>query len=148
MMWAESAQNAQRLVEKYRPDAMAALDKLASYGLDCENRFAVSQRFDIVPLDFEASLYVDFADFLRGGGTVQPCSYCKLAMPVNARQQARARKRLPVYHPGCHEKQRAASKAAAYQSRSKDPQFREKENTRVRTYRAEAKSARLKRRAK
>lgn len=144
----EGLEHAESLAKKYHSSALEAEKELALYGLDDEKKYALSQRFDVVPQDFEASLYVDFAQFIRSGGNVQPCAFCGLAMPVNARQQARARKGLPVYHEDCHQKQRAVSKSLAYQAKSKEPDFREKENSRVRAYRSEVQSSKLKGRAK
>lgn len=147
-IWAESFERIREITERSYPNAKAAEERLASYGLDCESKYALSQRFDVVPKDFEASLYVDFAEFLRSGGSIQPCGYCGQTMPVNAHQQARARKGKPVYHPECHMKHRIKTKSQAYRSAAQDPLFLDREKERLRQYRAGVKASKARRRKK
>lgn len=74
-----------------------------------------SQRFDVVPTDFESSLYVDFCNMAQRRVRVMICHECEEPMSVadstrGRHQLSRWEKGQPVYHPGCFDKSREDKK--------------------------------------
>lgn len=74
----------------------------------------VAQRFELVPEDFEAGLYLDLLNYIRHGGRIVFCHLCGNVIPdglVGSRQRlSRSQRGLPVYHPDCFRERRAALK--------------------------------------
>ena len=90
-----------------------------------------AQRFDLVPADFESSLYVDLTEFLRHGKRIMKCNRCGLPISSDGsarsnRQRARWLASRPIYHAGCAQQTRTDRKGAAWQRLAQDPLFREK----------------------
>jgi hypothetical protein len=99
-----------------------------------------SQRFDVVPQSFEAALYLDLMRMLELGGAALRCSRCHLPISYDYsgranRQRARSKKGQPIYHAECFAEYAKERKKRYWQQRSRSPQFKENERTRVRAYR-------------
>lgn len=90
------------------------------------------QRFDLVPEDFEAGLYLDLALYLDRHGMILRCTECGL--PITGAGVTRRRRRWeagePVYHTECAPRHRQQTKRQWWSERSKDPAFRESERMR------------------
>lgn len=89
-----------------------------------------AQRFDLVPTDFEAALYVDLMEALRRGLTILKCSLCGDVIPDRAdarsnHQRSRGNRGESIYHAECFAKVRRAKKREDYKQRAADPKFRE-----------------------
>lgn len=89
------------------------------------------QRFDTVPEDFQAGLYVDLMDMLKNGGRVMRCSECNLPIPYDRtgranRQRARWAKGESVFHERCWRETRARRKAGDWKRRSQSQEFKER----------------------
>jgi hypothetical protein len=95
------------------------------------------QRFDIVPADFEAALYVDLMNMFDRASWVLHCSRCQQPMacdrsPRGNRQRARWLAGRPVYHESCFGEHRRNQKRAYWAQRTKEPRFRISERERGR----------------
>ena len=89
-----------------------------------------TQRFDLVPQDFECALYLDLMGYLRSGGRFMKCGYCGSVIPSDgsprsSQQIARWRKDLSVYHPECAISVNKKNKRADQRRRMQDPSYRE-----------------------
>lgn len=107
----------------------------------------VTQRFDLVPADFEAGLYVDLMRMLQRGGGVMRCSRCELPIGFDGssratrqratRQRARYREGRPIYHETCNREHRLDVKRRDWKRCSEAPEFREARRERARRSRRE-----------
>lgn len=102
----------------------------------------VTQRFALVPADFEAGLYVDLMEMLQRGGGVMRCSRCELPIGFDGssrarRQRGRYREGLPVYHDSCAHEHRLEVKRLDWRRRSADPAFRRERRDAARRSRRE-----------
>lgn len=99
-----------------------------------------SQRFDIVPNNFEAALYLDLMRMLESSDYALKCASCGLPIPSDNsgrsnRQRARAQKGQPIYHPECFAEHGRTRKLIDWRRRSRSKPFQEKEKKRAREYR-------------
>lgn len=95
------------------------------------------QRFDVVPSDFESSLYVDLMNMFERAGWVLHCSHCGQPVacersPRGNRQRARWLTGKPVYHEQCYSQHRLDKKRSYWAKRSQEPSFRAAEKHRAR----------------
>lgn len=95
------------------------------------------QRFDIVPVDFESSLYVDLMRMFEHAGWVLHCNRCGQPVacdrsPRGNRQRARWIGGKPVYHETCFREHRLTKKRQYWETRSKDQDFQTSERLRAR----------------
>lgn len=97
----------------------------------------VTQRFDLVPEDFECALYVDLMRNLERTGRVLRCNRCNHPLscpptPTGNRQRARWVAGRPVYHEECFFEHRREHQRKYWKERAKDPEFRDRERDRAR----------------
>lgn len=94
------------------------------------------QRFDIVPTDFEASLYVDLYRMIQSDGLVMRCAECDLPLGYSRstrgnQQRARWKKGLAIYHPECLEKSRKDQKRVDSRERQRRKRLAAKQGVKV-----------------
>ncbi len=126
-------------------ERLAKYESSVAEGLDLLSRIQQtgglrSQRFDIVPENFEAALYLDLMRMLDSGAIALRCSGCGMPIPYDHsgranKQRARSKKGEPIYHPDCFADAGRARKKAYWRRRSSSPKFREAERRRAREYR-------------
>lgn len=112
--------------KKYKP----TIDKYRDILRNIDTHGLVTQRFDLVPEDFECALYLDLMGYLRSGGRFMKCGYCGNVIPSDnsprsSQQRARWRKKLSVYHPECAINVNKQNKRADQRRRMQDPLYRE-----------------------
>jgi hypothetical protein len=99
-----------------------------------------AQRFDTVPHDFEAALYVEVMNMLQNGRCALRCDRCKLPIaddgsPHSNRQRGRWKSGRAVYHPECAKEETLERKRKYFAKRSRDERFLEQHRKRSREYR-------------
>jgi len=113
MEWIASVKKLTLFEERRKPVA----ERLAKYESSVEERLDLlariqqtgglrSQRFDIVPENFEAALYLDLMRMLDSGAIALRCSGCGMPIPYDHsgranKQRARSKKGEPIYHLDC-----------------------------------------------
>ena len=104
----------ERSTNKLREASKAFKEKL-DHLIRVSKEPLMEQRFDIVPEDFEASLYVNLYKMILTGRQVMRCSACQLPLSYiestrGNQQLARWKKGESVYHAGCWEQHRKEQK--------------------------------------
>jgi hypothetical protein len=136
----ELADAAARVVELQKANHPAINEFKARMGSIRKRGGLVSQRFDVVPEDFECALYLDLMQTLERAGWVLRCNHCKQPLPCTRtptgnRQRARWLAGKPVYHEECFVKHRLEHKRAYWRERAQSSAFRNSERTRARNRR-------------
>lgn len=118
LRWLEShgrnPSDIERSTNKLR-DASKAFEQKLEHLIRVSKEPLKEQRFDIVPEDFEASLYVNLYQMIQNGRQIMRCSGCQLPLSYikstrGNQQLARWKKGLSVYHAGCLEQCRKDQK--------------------------------------
>lgn len=116
----------------HHADGLAELEARRAAGRAVPGARLLRQRFDLVPEDFEAGLYLDLTLYLDRRGMILRCSECGL--PITGAEVTRRRRRWeagePVYHAECAPRHRQQTKRQWWAEHSGDPAFRESERLR------------------